>query len=490
MTNASVLRLIFGACACEKVWSCCGDVDSYGGAILWCLIMVYMFKALAVVCDDYFVPSLEGISEALDLSEDVAGATFMAAGSSAPELFTSLVATFFIVNEGGVGTIIGSAIFNILVIVGATSAFCGKELSIWWYPLTRDCVFYCIAILELGYCTWDEVVEWYEGLLMVISYFVYLLYMKFNGTIVKRLGLEQPADVESADVEASTLADNGGACDEEAGEQELTEAASGPQKSLECPQEEVVQQPGETTQEPPEPTDDKSLASTAPPPVAAEPLPSHSDRSDDPETSKDHEIEAEKTSFCRDPLLLALEMCMPPPERYWLLFGLSILVISISTYLMVDATIRIGCTMTIPPFLMGTVFLAAGTSVPDALGSIKVAKEGQGDMAIANALGSNIFDVMLCLGVPWTIKAGIMGKEVSFPGAQEEFRRYGVFLVLALALFVSSLVISRWRLNKYVGAFLLVVYVVYVVYSLTTGIEGSSDAKCGSSEWYLLKGSD
>lgn len=53
--------------------------------------MVYLFLGIAIVCDDYFVASLEKISEALGLSEDVAGATFMAAGSSAPELFSSLV---------------------------------------------------------------------------------------------------------------------------------------------------------------------------------------------------------------------------------------------------------------------------------------------------------------------------------------------------------------------------------------------------------------
>ena len=41
---------------------------------------------IAIVCDDYFVSSLEKICDKLNLSEDVAGATFMAAGSSAPEL--------------------------------------------------------------------------------------------------------------------------------------------------------------------------------------------------------------------------------------------------------------------------------------------------------------------------------------------------------------------------------------------------------------------
>merc|ERR1712093_404168 len=118
--------------------------------------MLYMLKALGVICDEYFVPSLEVIVEKLELSNDVAGATFMAAGSSAPELFTSIVSTFLIVNEGGVGTIIGSAVFNILVIVGATCAFAGQELLIWWYPLARDCSFYVLAIIELAIALLDE----------------------------------------------------------------------------------------------------------------------------------------------------------------------------------------------------------------------------------------------------------------------------------------------------------------------------------------------
>ncbi|XP_060109766.1 sodium/potassium/calcium exchanger 3-like [Heteronotia binoei] len=63
----------------------------HGAVFLHAFCAVYMFYALAIVCDDFFVPSLEKICERLHLSEDVAGATFMAAGSSAPELFTSVI---------------------------------------------------------------------------------------------------------------------------------------------------------------------------------------------------------------------------------------------------------------------------------------------------------------------------------------------------------------------------------------------------------------
>merc|ERR1719158_1912437 len=162
MTAYSILGAIFGECYCSDSFQCTSGIDANGGFVIWVFITLYMFKALGTVCDEYFVPSLEMISEALQLSNDVAGATFMAAGSSAPELFTSLVATFLIVNEGGVGAIIGSAIFNILVIVGATCCFAGQTLTIWWYPLARDVFFYVIAIVLLALFLGDSRIEWWE----------------------------------------------------------------------------------------------------------------------------------------------------------------------------------------------------------------------------------------------------------------------------------------------------------------------------------------
>ena len=53
---------------------------------------------------------------------------------------------------------------------------------------------------------------------------------------------------------------------------------------------------------------------------------------------------------------------------------------------------------------MSLTLVAAGVSVQDALSGIAVVKEGLGDMAVSNAIGSNIFDVLICLGAPWLIK--------------------------------------------------------------------------------------
>ena len=131
----------------------CTDYSDAELSWYWCIVyslaLLYSLVGLAVVCDDFFVASLELISERLNLSDDVAGATFMAAGSSAPELFTSVVDTFWSENNVGIGTIVGSAVFNILVIIAVSAAASAHPLHIDWKPLTRDCFFYLISIILL-----------------------------------------------------------------------------------------------------------------------------------------------------------------------------------------------------------------------------------------------------------------------------------------------------------------------------------------------------
>ena len=135
-----------GKCKPTKDW------EKVGGLIGYFVGVLYLFLGIAIVCDDYFVASLEAISEALGLSDDVAGATFMAAGSSAPELASSLMS---LVNANasssiGVGTIVGSAIFNILIIIGITTISVGDTLILDWKPLVRDCTFYGAAVVGIA----------------------------------------------------------------------------------------------------------------------------------------------------------------------------------------------------------------------------------------------------------------------------------------------------------------------------------------------------
>lgn len=482
MTQVSLLAVFFGTLQCTEIFTGCDrDFDKYGGIVLWFLFMLYMFKALGVICDEYFVPSLEAIVLKLQVSNDVAGATFMAAGSSAPELFTSFVSTFLIVNAGGVGTIVGSAIFNVLVMNGVTAFVACKdqELHIWWYPLLRDCSWYLLSILELVIFLSDEEIEVWEGLIMVLTYLLYCLYMKFNPNIVRAFGIIAPGDTVDVpddegykDEEANTTsADTGGSTGADSPE---------PPQGVGRPSQDLSVLPGpkpqakwsyrETTERGfgsrfSSDTGGVSSQASQPEEGATEPPPAIAGTSDQPEAgSEDERI---RRSCCRDPLVLLWEMTMPSHERQhgFPLFTLSIFWIGVCTYIMVDSTNRIGIILTIPPFVTGLIFLAAGTSIPDTLGSIAVAKQGEGDMAIANALGSNVFDILLGLGLPWMLK-GMSGKEVKFTGQFDDFIWDIVILVAALFLFVACLCLNGWQLNRKIGGVLIAIYFIFVLYQM------------------------
>lgn len=151
-----------------------------GAIILHIFGMIYMFIALAIVCDEFFVPSLTVITEKLKISDDVAGATFMAAGGSAPELFTSLIGVFISHSNVGIGTIVGSAVFNILFVIGMCALFSKEILHLTWWPLFRDVSFYIMDLILLIVFFLDNFIMWWESLTLLTAYMVYVTFMKFN----------------------------------------------------------------------------------------------------------------------------------------------------------------------------------------------------------------------------------------------------------------------------------------------------------------------
>lgn len=151
-----------------------------GAIILHILGVIYMFVALAIVCDEFFVPALDVIIEKLDIQDDVAGATFMAAGGSAPELFTSVIGVFVSFDDVGIGTIVGSAVFNILFVIGMCAIFSKTVLTLTWWPLFRDCFFYSISLITLILFFKDNSIDWYEALVLFMFYIGYVSFMKWN----------------------------------------------------------------------------------------------------------------------------------------------------------------------------------------------------------------------------------------------------------------------------------------------------------------------
>lgn len=85
------------------------------------------------------------------MKEDVVGATFMAAATSSPELFINCIGTFVTQGDLGVGTVVGSAVFNILAVPACCGLFAGQVilqeiLFFNWYGIQM--VFALIMVLD------------------------------------------------------------------------------------------------------------------------------------------------------------------------------------------------------------------------------------------------------------------------------------------------------------------------------------------------------
>ncbi|GJQ78448.1 hypothetical protein Trydic_g11567 [Trypoxylus dichotomus] len=142
----------------------------------------------------------------------------------------------------------------------------------------------------------------------------------------------------------------------------------------------------------------------------------------------------------------------------------SIMWIAAYSYLMVWWANMVGETVRIPPEVMGLTFLAAGTSIPDLITSVIVARKGFGDMAVSSSVGSNIFDVTVGLPVPWLLYGIIYSKPV-------EVNSVGMvcsitILFMMLLFVVMSIACFRWKMNKGLGFTMFMLYFVFVAVSL------------------------
>ncbi|XP_017488767.1 PREDICTED: probable sodium/potassium/calcium exchanger CG1090, partial [Rhagoletis zephyria] len=128
----------------------------------------------------------------------------------------------------------------------------------------------------------------------------------------------------------------------------------------------------------------------------------------------------------------------------------------------------IGDTLKIPDSVMGITFLAAGTSVPEAVSSVIVAKRGHGSMGICNSIGSNTFDILLCLGVPWLIKAVFfpIQEGQNYVGINSAGLEYSAITLLStLFLLYITFSFNKFKLDRRVGMACLVMYLVFMVFA-------------------------
>merc|ERR1719238_1425378 len=134
---------------------------------------------------------------------------------------------------------------------------------------------------------------------------------------------------------------------------------------------------------------------------------------------------------------------------------------------------------------MGLVFISAGTTVPHFLSSIIVAKEGQGDMAICNAIGSNIFNIFMGLGFPWFLYIISHGGDAyRTPSLEGNSAIVPICLLFGYVWVLPiTLLVTGWKLYPMIGRFLIGMHVAFLVWSLCTNcINGAPALKLNGWE--------
>merc|ERR1740138_1571378 len=93
---------------------------------------------------------------------------------------------------------------------------------------------------------------------------------------------------------------------------------------------------------------------------------------------------------------------LPGNEGYYFrTMGMSVFYLAFFSFIMTECMENLGPLINIDDFIMGVVFAAAGTSFPNVFASMVVARQGLGNAAISNALGGNVFNIFMGLGMPW-----------------------------------------------------------------------------------------
>jgi Ca2+/Na+ antiporter len=177
---------------------CKSQFDMFGGEVLMALIVVYTFKILGTICDGHLTAIVGRIVEKLGVPEDVAGATFMAMSSSAPEVILTIVSTFLVESSSGAACVVGSALFNLQIIVGVLPLVSTTgPLKINWFVAYRDCIYYFFSLIELGIFCWDGKITWWESLIMILTYGTYVLFFIFyNQKWMEFYGLHLENDIQ------------------------------------------------------------------------------------------------------------------------------------------------------------------------------------------------------------------------------------------------------------------------------------------------------
>jgi K+-dependent Na+/Ca+ exchanger-like protein len=305
----------------------------------------------------------------------------MAIGSSAPELAVALIAMFVSGNHEaiGIGTIVGSSLFNALVIVGY-ALFVGTNVIRVWSPIYRDLLFYLVSVVLLYIFFRNGSVNIIEASVLLLIYLVYILILLRWSKWFRHEDTEKPG-------------------------------------------------------EKPKRASAKSYGTKAVPGFISR-------------------IRDRYYPFFERNLILS--------------FFISVGFITLLSWILVQVAIYISLELRVHELVIGLTVIAIGTSVPDFISSGIVAKRGRTGMAINNSIGSNVFDILIGLGLPIFLLTLITGSAAMVEN--ERLTNSFALLVGSILLLVAIKFILKEKRKRVIGLFLIALYIMYLVYEIFLNI--------------------
>lgn len=300
--------------------------------------MMYLWLLLGFILlikgADYFVEASSSIARLLHIPGIIIGLTIVAFGTSAPELAVSLSASLSGNNDIAVSNVIGSNIFNLLVVLGACAAACPFCVKLRWdyaaAAAAAAILFFMIA--------WDHDVSRFDGI------FLLLLFSAFMAATIRDAFLNRTSPCEK----------------------------------------------------------DKKLS--------------------------------------------------PLRSLIYVLGGLGAIVWGGN--LVVDSASAIAASFGLSQNLIGLTIVAVGTSLPELFTSVAASRKGESGLALGNVIGSNLFNILMILGLSSTIS----------PMAVNALSVLDTLFLLAATAVVWLICRSKNRISRLKGAGMLLMYAGYLIY--------------------------
>ena len=144
----------------------------------------------------------------------------------------------------------------------------------------------------------------------------------------------------------------------------------------------------------------------------------------------------------------------------------------------VDGSSNIASILKIPSLIVGLTIVAFGTSAPEAAVSITSALAGSNELAVSNVIGSNLFNILLIIGLCALLNELKIGRDV--------LDKDMPFLVV-ITLILSAFILIGWNLSRIEGVILFAILIGYLIYLIRSAKNSKESEKVDKVEMSVIR---